>query len=289
MRTLAGIAATPTPLADPLPDVFPIFAEAAIRPRRGATTMIVATPGSAKSFLMLKWVIDLRLPTLYFAADDNEATLMARGAAISTGEDQSKIRHEMRKGTGIYQFDQESGEIETYADHLAEAVGHIRFNFESDPTYYDLEAETAAFAEVHGDFPQVIVVDTLMKVVGENENEWSAIRQVTKVLERLNRVTGAAVFVVHHMGDLQKDPSRPSPRKDIQGKVSQTPGLILSTAMDKMTGEIRVAKVKDSWSSLREDATGEDFVSMWVDLDTGQFYRSKFDRDNGINQIRRRR
>lgn len=248
--------------------------------------MIAATPGSAKTFLVLKWVIDMGLPTLFFSADGDPNTIMTRSAAIATGKTQKSLRRDMAQ-TDTYEWDARTGEVVTYAEHLEATTGHLRFVFESDPTYYDLEAETAAFAEVHGDFPQVIVVDTLMKVVGENDNEWSAIRQVTKVLERLNRVTGASIFVLHHMSDLKTDPSYPSPRKDIQGKVSQTAGLILSLAMDKTTGELRIAKVKDRWSSHKEDPTGELYGSMWMDLDSGQFYNSMHDKNNNI-PIRRR-
>src|SRR5690606_26196678 len=125
--------------------------------------------------------------------------------------------------------------------------------------YDDLMLETMAFAEVHGDFPAVIVIDNLMNLVGQNEDEWGSMREHTKALHRLVRVTNASVFVLHHMGETTKDPRYPSPRSALQGKVAQLPEMILSLAMDSEFGELRAAVVKSRFG--KQDPTGEKFTS----------------------------
>jgi len=289
MRTLGRVAATPTPIGDPLPTVFPKLADAGIVPRRGTAMMVAALPGSMKTYLVTKWVIEMGLPTLFFSADMDSQSMVERAATIVTGKPQSEVRQELRND-GVWRYDFENDEPEYYSDALNEKVGHIRWVFESDPTYYDLEIETEAFAEVHGDFPQVIVVDTLMKVVGESESEWSAIRQVTKVLDRLARVTGAAIIVLHHMNEENKKQeghtTYPAPRAQLAGKVSQTARLILSMAMDKRTGELRIAKVKDSWGTDYPEA--DQYESIWIDPEKGKFYNSRGEMNAGI-EIRSRK
>ena len=108
--------------------------------------------------------------------------------------------------------------------------GHVRWVWESDPTYDDITLETTAFAEVYGRFPSIVVIDNLMNVVGENESEWSSMRDTTKAIHRLVRITGAHVFVLHHMSENNARPQYPAPMRDVQGKVSQLPELIISLA-----------------------------------------------------------
>ena len=152
--------------------------------------------------------------------------------------------------------------------------------FESDPTYTDLLLETMAFAEAHGRYPEIIVVDNLMNVVGENEDEWGSMRDTTKAFKRLVRFTDAALFVLHHMAERRTDNTVPAPRSDLQGKVSQLPEVILSLAFDGGS-ELKVAPVKNRFGPA--DATARTHaVSLYVTPETGQFYNSNYNRVNGM-------
>jgi KaiC/GvpD/RAD55 family RecA-like ATPase len=266
---LSRIAVSRSPTAEPLPDVFTPLREAGIRPRRGTVTMFAGTPGSMKTFMVLYMLARMGLPTLFFSADTDSKTITKRAAAMLTGDTQDSVEASLRTDGGA----------SFYADEL-ERLSMIRWVFESDPTYRDLELETMAFAEAHGRYPEVIVVDNLMNVVGQNEDEWGSMRDTTKAFKRLVRFTDAALFVLHHMAERRTDNTSPAPRSDLQGKVSQLPETILSLAFDG-TSELKVAPVKNRFGPA--DATARTHVvSLWVNPSTGQFYSSNYNRANGV-------
>lgn len=232
--------------------------------------MIAATPAAGKTFLATKLVQRINEPTLFFSADTDEATMLVRAAAMVTGDRQADVRQALA----------EDG-VDYYAERLSEGFGDVRFVFETDPTYEDLELETAAFAEVYGNFPSLIVVDNLMNVVGENENEWSSMRDTTKAIKRLVRITSAALIVLHHMSENNAKPNYPAPRRDIQGKVSQLPELIISLAASEDGGSLRACAVKNRFGI--GDPTGSAYVEVPVDLDVGGFYVNRAMREAGIS------
>jgi len=230
--------------------------------------MLAGTPGSMKTYLMLYMLAKMGLPTLFFSADTDAKTITKRAAAMLTGDTQEQVEAGLRTEDSLY-----------YASEL-ERLSMIRWVFESDPTYRDLELETLAFAEAHGRFPEIIVVDNLMNVVGQNEDEWGSMRDTTKAFKRLVRFTDAALFVLHHMAERRADNTTPAPRSDLQGKVSQLPETILSLAFDGAMGELKVAPVKHRFGVA--DATARThIVTLYVNPSTGQFYNSAYDRANG--------
>lgn len=256
MRTLSAAARRPTPTGGFLRDVFAPLASAGIRFRAGTATYVAGVPGAMKTGFTLYLVGRLGLPTLYFSADSEDFEMVERAAAMMTGDSPEKIR----------------ANPGDYAEQLASLP--MRMVFEDSPTYKDVELETAAYAEVFGDFPKIIVIDNLLNLTGENENEWGAHRDHARVIHRLTRVTGAAVFVLCHMGEDKVDPSStPQPRTKLQGKVSHLPKVILSLAFD---GErLKVAAVKNRFGPA--DASGRTYVELWCAPATNQFFNSRHD------------
>lgn len=241
-----------------LPTVFPALAEAGIRPRRGTVTMIAATPASLKSMLMLYWVARMGLPTLVFSADTDSYESMKRAAAMVTGKTMAEVESDLS-----------SGRRAEYESALAAL--NIRWVFETDPTYQDIFLEVAAFAETYGAFPEVVVIDNLMNVVPDTPDEWGGLREITKALKRLVRVTSTSIFVLHHMQETEKSNARPAPRNRLQGKVSQLPELILSIAVDG--DKMMIAPVKNRFGP--GDASAERYVTVWVDPRRCTFYNSQ--------------
>lgn len=268
MRTLANAVHTNQKLAEPLPEVFSILDRNNIAPRRGCVVFIVAPPGSGKSYLTQKWIQRLGLPTLYFSADTDPQTTLERGSSIATGHTQADVRE------GLL-----SGGDDWYSDILANEFGHVRWNFETDPNYEDLELETTAYAEAFGAFPEVIVIDNLTNVLGDNESEWASMRETSKVIKRLGRITGATIFVLGHVSENKSDATYPAPRKDIQGKVSQLPELILSIAAEPAEQLIRICAVKNRTGP--QDPSGNTYFTIYTDLNKGAFYATNHDRTIG--------
>ncbi len=240
--------------------VFTPLENAGIRIREGTATFIAGVAGSMKTGLTLYWVGRLNRPTLYFSADSEPFEMVERAAAMVTGDQMSKVRQN----------------LPAYGEALDRLP--IKMVFEDSPTYKDLELEVAAYAEVHGRFPEVIVIDNMLNLVGENENEWGAHRDHARVIHRLTRITKATMLVLAHMGEDKVDPSgAPQPRTKLQGKVSHLPKVILSLAFD---GKIlKVAAVKNRFGP--GDASGHNYVELYCDPGSNRFFNSRDDYLNG--------
>jgi AAA domain-containing protein len=260
VRTLGSIARRPQEAGEFLPAVFTPLENAGIRLREGTVTIIAGVAGSMKTGLALYWVGRLNRPTLYFSADSEGFEVFERAAAMVTGDTMTKVRANMP----------------AYEDAVNGL--NMRFVFEDSPTYKDVELEVAAYAEVYGEWPHVIVIDNLLNLVGENENEWGAHRDHARVVHRLARVTKAKVIVLAHMGESQKDPSvQPPPRTMLQGKVSHLPKVILSLAFDGQ--RLKVAPVKNRFGP--GDASGSTYVELYCDPASNRFFNSAADRAAG--------
>jgi hypothetical protein len=260
MRTLGRAARRPADTGTFLPTVFTPFEQAGIRLREGTASIIAGTPGSMKTGLTLYWVGRLGKPTLYFSADSEDFEVMERMAAMMTGDTMQEVRANPGK----------------YAERLDELK--MRFIFEDSPTYKDVELEVAAYAEVYGRWPEVIVIDNLMNLVGESDDEWGSMRDSAKVIHRLTRITKATTLVLHHMSEDKVDPSAtPQPRSKLQGKVAQLPKLILSLAFDGQ--RLNVCAVKNRFGPA--DASGQNYTTLWCDPNRSQFFSNQQDYLNG--------
>lgn len=256
MQSLSRIAQRPQETGAFLAPVFLPLENAGIRLREGTVTFIAGVAGAMKTGLTLYWVGRLGRPTLYFSADSEPFEMVERAAAMVTGDQMFQVR--------------------ANPAHYAEVLDNlpIRMVFEDSPSYRDLELEVAAYAEVHGRFPEVLVIDNLLNLVGENEDEWGAHRDHARVIHRITRITKATVLVLAHMGEDKVDPSQnPQPRTKLQGKVSQLPKLILSLAFDGQ--RLKIAPVKNRFGPA--DASGHTYVELHVDPSRNQFFNSAAD------------
>lgn len=258
MRTLARSASVSRSEAGGfMPPVLLPLEAMNIKARQGTTTAIAGPAGSLKTGLALYLVLRWGRPTWYLSADAEAFEMVERAAAQISGDTISQVRQDMGK----------------YGEVLAEHASHLKLCFEDSPTYEDIELELTAYVEVLGYAPEVIVIDNLMNIVGQNEDEWSSMRDSMRFIHRLARATGATVLVLHHMADDRKDTTTPAPRSSFQGKVSQLFKAIWSLAVDGET--LKVAPVKNRWG--RQDTSGNTFATIWVDPERGRFYNTKAD------------
>lgn len=214
MRSLSRSIRRPDKGGEPLPTVYRTFENQGVWFRRGEVTMIAAPPGAGKSSLGVDVAVKINRPTLYFSADSTELTMASRLAASLTGR---------------YLFDVEQQILRepAWAGDLLRQVDHIRWSFDSSPTFNDIGAEVEAFEEVWGEPPHLTVVDNVTDVQDDGGDEFSALRYAMKGLKYLARSANTAVLALHHTSEGVESKPCP-PRYAIHGKISQLPALILT-------------------------------------------------------------
>jgi replicative DNA helicase len=244
-------------LAQPLPTVWKDLDAKGIKFRRGQVCMVAAAPNAGKSMFALVYAIKAKVPTLFFSADTDTATVMLRAAAHLAGHTQETVENQM------------SINPDAYEENL-QSISHIQWVFDSSPNLDDIEAEVKAYIELYGIAPQLIVVDNLMNVIAESDNEWAGLRQIMVELHDMARKTEACVVVLHHVSEQTEYGSMTEPphRRAIQGKVSQLPALILTLGYNPFEHTLRVAAVKNRFGKHSVD--GKDWAGLFVNFATCQ-------------------
>jgi len=244
-------------LAQPLPTVWKDLETKDIKFRRGQVCMVAAAPNAGKSMFALVYAIKSKVPTLFFSADTDIATVMLRATAHVSGHSQQTVENQI------------SYNPDAYADNL-EDISHIQWVFDSSPNLVDIEDEIKAYIELYGVAPQLIVIDNLMNVAAESDNEWAGLRQIMMDLHDMARKTEACVLVLHHVSEQSEygPGTHPPHRRAIHGKVSQLPALILTLGYDPMSHNLRVAAVKNRFG--KHQADGQDYASLFVNFATCQ-------------------
>ncbi len=239
--------------ATPLPDVWKSLnsTEVNVKFRRGQVCMVAAAPNAGKSMFALVYAIKANIPTLFFSADTDTATVMIRTAAHLSGHSQLTVETNLQNNTRHYQ------------EYLSK-MQNIQWVFDSSPSLDDIEMEIKAYIELYGIAPELIVIDNLMNVAAETDNEWAGLRAIMMELHDMARKTEACVLVLHHVSEQSEygSPTMPPPRRAIHGKVSQLPAIILTLGYDPSQGMLRVAAVKNRFGPHYADA------SRWATLFT---------------------
>ncbi len=244
-----------------LPDVLGL-ARYGIHFHRGQVTLIAAQPSVGKSVLALG---GLAIPwaragyrSLYFSADGDEYTTLKRAGASVTGQPQDYVKQQMQA---------DWSEIQRA---LADLNGGVAFSFETDPTYQHIYEESIAFWHMWGEYPAAIFIDNLMDVVGDNENEYGAMRDTSKAAKRLARKTGAQVVILHHCNEDERgDLSTPPARAKITGKVNQKAELVITLGLDDDGGIMRLAPVKNR--DGKQDRSGQYSIPLRIDFERMRF------------------
>ena len=241
--------------ATPLPQVWTDLDSKQIKFRRGQVCMVAAAPNAGKSMFALVYALRAKVPTLFFSADTDTATVMIRVAAALAGHTQQTVERNLDTNPKYY-------------DRYLEGMSHIQWVFDSSPSLDDIELEVKAYVELFGISPELIVIDNLMNVVAEHENEWAGLRQIMMELHDMARKTEACVMVLHHVSEQGEygDTTTPPARRAIHGKVSQLPSLILTLGYSPTEGTLRVAPVKNRFGPMYANAN--EHVALAVDYAT---------------------
>jgi hypothetical protein len=130
---------------------------------------------------------------------------------------------------------------------------------------------------MHGAAPELIIIDNLLNVSTDAESEWNGMRSLMKSFHSLCRLSGSAVWILHHASEGSK-PYECPPKWAIQGKLAQLPELILSVGQRPAQAggvELGLACVKNRRG--KADPTGETSTWFATDLARMQFFETKYE------------
>lgn len=248
-------------LGEPLPDPWPSLKARKARFRRGQLGMVAGAPNAGKTAFAQVLAARIGVPTLYVNADTELRTMTTRMACILTGHTQDEVDATRKAG----QFES------TYLPLIA--ASHISYSDMSGPTMEQIAVDMDAYCEMRGEYPWLVVVDNLMNIEGSSDNEWQAMRQTVSELHYLARESHACVLLLHHTSEASADTTKPPPRKEIQGKVSQLPELILTLGSDGQRLGVAVVKNRNGPADPKAENP------LWFGVDIG---RMKFTEQQGF-------
>lgn len=202
--------------------------------------MIAGPPGAGKSTLALALAVRAGSPTVYVSADTHAHTMSLRLLAMLANADQAEVEPAMVTHP-------------EWVEQTLRQADHIRWCFDSAPSVRSIEEEIAAHEELYGDTPDLVVIDNLTDVVGGEGDEWSGMRSLMKDFKWLAREHDTAVLVLHHTSEaFQLGSGMCPPMRALQGKVAQTPALVLTVA-NEQAGVMYVCPVKNRYGPCAPD------------------------------------
>lgn len=144
----------------------------------------------------------------------------------------------------------------------------VRFNYKASPSLDDIETSIAAYEEVYGDYPSLIVVDNVTNVRSEMSSDdgdpFSGLEGLMDYLHEMARETQACVIGLHHVTGAYNDGKSPIPLSGVKGQISRVPELILTLhkrpGNDFMPDTLCVAAVKNRGG--KSDASGKDAAEL---------------------------
>ena len=256
MLTLTQSAAIKGSSGEPLPTVWESLDAEGTRFLRGQLALVAAGPGVGKSAFVLSYALRSKVSCLYFSADSDAFVQLSRSLAILGGMNMTDSSNAVLAGD---------------YERIKGLVGDvpIRFNYAPSPTLDTITTQVHAYEELHGDYPELIVVDNALDVVmeGGEIDQAQSLDALMAWLHELARTTDACVIVLHHVTGPYNDANQPIPLSGVKGQIGRVPELILTLhkALGEYGGpdEIRVSTVKNR--GQKADPTGQSFVSLDFD------------------------
>ena len=233
---------------NPIPTVFKNLEAIGVQLLRGQEILMASGPGVGKSAIALTLGTGSRASCLYFSADSDAFVQSSRAVAMLTGRTMGEATRIVKTGLSV----EDTATLSGYP---------IRFRYNASPTLDDIETSMAAYEEVYGDYPELVIVDNLLDVMtsGTEENQFAGQQDILAFLNTLARETSACVVVLHHVTGGFNDADKPIPLSGVKGQLTQIPAVVL-TIHRGGPDSIRVSNVKNRGG--RADASGFTFAEL---------------------------
>lgn len=198
-------------LAPGLPVPYAALENAGFRPRRGQTSLTVSGTGVGKSQLWNNLAQRMRVPTLYWSADTDLTDVTIRTLAIWSGLTTTEV--------------ESRAEDQAWRDWMFGQLSegrHVDWVFDTPITGKLAVERLDAFAEKHGTYPHLTVIDNLSNTVVNTSDSLSEQTEVMAAMQRLARESMSHIAMLHHAKGEYDTGDKPIPKNGALNNLFKT-------------------------------------------------------------------
>lgn len=236
---------------EPLNQPWDALNELDVKFNRGDIVLVCGPSGTGKSAFSLNLAMQSEAPTLYFSGDSNAFTQMSRAIAIA-----ADITVDEAKKLVL------ADDLERVAQQVSKYP--IQFCYSASPSQRDLEDHIAAYQELYGVTPDLIVIDNITNVYADPADSQSqTLEGLMSLLNEMARSTQSCVLTLHHVTANYNDGDKPIPLSGVKDQIHRVPTIVLTLHKIMQEGfpaELRVSPVKNREGE--PDSTGHKFATL---------------------------
>lgn len=254
---LTGLRATA--FAPELPFPYRTLAEAGVHLRRGELSLTAAAPTVGKSQFWLNVALRMGVPSLYWSADMPPEDVTTRTLAMHLNLPVTAVRENLPK----------ERDREWMFEQLGGRSDHIEWVFDPVVTIQAAEERLEAFAELHGEYPHLFVVDNVRNAIDDKASEYAETDEILSGLQVLGRESKAHTAALTHVKGAYEDGHKPVPMSGpIQNAFKRpTLGLTMHRPQDTLWYlGVNVVKTREGVS----DTAAERPVFLSIDYSKSQ-------------------
>lgn len=200
-------------LAEALPVPLEAFKRRGLLFRRGQMSLTVAAPGVGKSQLWQNIAARTHVPVLFFSADTDRHDVLTRTLALMSG-------HTIEEVLTMIEDPAWAPTVQA----ALEKAGHVEWVFDPAISGQYVGERMNAFAEVHGEYPHLVVIDVLKNCAQDLEGQTAAMA----AFQRLARESGAHVAVLTHAKGEYGNGMRRIPLGGVLNNLDKDPEVVVT-------------------------------------------------------------
>lgn len=235
---------------------YPTLENAGLRLRRGQTSLWVAAPGVGKSQLLTNICYRMRVPTVYWSADTDQTEvtirLFAMHLGMKTDEVEAKLGDDAWRGW--------------MQDRFTGAADHIDWVFDSPITGRLLGERMKAFAEKHGEYPHMCVLDNMSNAIQNPADEYAEIKTMQTQVQQLAREINCHIGILHHAKGEYDSGAKPIPQSGGLQNPFKIPEVGVTMYRPDADSRLAVNVVKNRGG--KSDPSASNPASLPINFDT---------------------
>lgn len=207
--------------------------------QRGTSNLIASAPGVGKSIFMQDYMMKAQIPAVYFSMDTPRHVFEDRAAMMAQAQGQ---------------------------EYSSDFYSHLGLFFRTGVTAQETILGIGAYAEIHGQFPHLVVIDNLKNTAGTADGELARQQEYLEVLDVVAKEANLCAVVLHHVQAQYNSGLVPIPKDGIKNQLIDLAHLVLTITRSRYNDELLIATVKNRTGP--DDCTGQTRHSISVNYDT---------------------